>query len=105
MAVSAFLTQNMRSEDTIYHWSESSLLAVCDRKVREDILSAELNRILSRNREFTINIGDRAVMLRIPIELTLFPVTQFVSAEDLLHLGSPRRDRAPADRALARGYA
>jgi hypothetical protein len=101
MAVSAFLIQNMRAEDAVYHWSESSLLAVCDRKVREDILAAELNRVLARNREFTIAIGDRSIMLRIPVELKLFPITEFESADDLqdLPLIRGRKDRAFADRA------
>jgi GGDEF domain-containing protein len=90
MAVSAFLIQNMRAEDLVYHWSESSLLAVCDRKIREDILSAELNRVLARNREFTINIGDRAIMLRIPVDLQLFPISNFRSGEDLQNLAGSR---------------
>jgi GGDEF domain-containing protein len=90
MAVSAFLIQNMRAEDSIYHWSESSLLAVCDRKIREDILAAELNRVLARNREFTINIGDRAIMLRIPVDLELFPITQFTSGDDLQNLSTAK---------------
>jgi GGDEF domain-containing protein len=97
MAVSAFLSQNMRREDVIYHWSESSLLAVCDRVVREDILSAELNRLLAHNRDLHINIGDRTVMLRIPIELKLFPISQLNSAEDLQNL--------PLDRGKAKARA
>ena len=105
MTVSAFLIQNMRSEDSVYHWSESSLLAVCDRKIREDILAAELNRVLARNRDFTINIGDRAIMLRIPIDLQLYPITQFASVEDLQNLSKPRRqfDRAASERGPSRG--
>ena len=104
MAVSAFLIQNMRAEDTVYHWSESSLLAVCDRKVREDMVAAELNRVLARNRDFTINIGDRAIMLRIPIELQLFPVNHFESADDLQKLSASRGrgERARPDRSSAR---
>jgi GGDEF domain-containing protein len=100
MTVSAFLIQNMRAEDAVYHWSESSLLAVCDRKIREDILAAELNRVLARNREFTINIGDRAIMLRIPVELQLFPITEFGSADDLQRLpsGRGRGDRSLQER-------
>lgn len=90
MTVSAFLIQNMRAEDSVYHWSESSLLAVCDRKIREDILAAELNRVLARNRDFTINIGDRAIMLRIPVDLQLFPITQFESVDDLQNLSKVR---------------
>jgi len=103
MAVSAFLIENLRAEDTVYHWSESSLLAVCDRKVREDILVAELNRVLARNRDFNINIGDRTIMLRIPIDLQLFPVTEFSSADDLrqLPVARARTDRALSDRAQA----
>jgi len=104
MAVSAFLIENMRNEDIVYHWSESSLLAVCDRKVREDILVAELNRVLARNRDFTISIGDRTIMLRIPIELQLFPVSQFGSADDLqqLPVARTRTDRALSERAPIR---
>jgi GGDEF domain-containing protein len=105
MTVSAFLIQNMRSEDSVYHWSESSLLAVCDRKVREDILAAELNRVLARNRDFTINIGERAIMLRIPIDLQIYPITQFATVEDLQNLFKPRRlpERAASDRGPSRG--
>jgi GGDEF domain-containing protein len=104
MAVSAFLIENLRAEDIVYHWSESSLLAVCDRKVREDILSAELNRVLARNRDFTIQIGDRTIMLRIPIELQLFPITMFASADELQNLAGNRGrgDRALSDRAVTR---
>jgi hypothetical protein len=90
MAVPAFLIENLRTEDIVYHWSESSLLAVCDRKIREDILVAELNRVLARNRDFTISIGDRTIMLRIPIELQLFPVSQFGCADPAHFLGRPQ---------------
>jgi len=104
MAVSAFLIQNLRAEDTVYHWSESSLLAVCDRKVREDILAAELNRVLARNRDFTIRIGERIIMLRIPIELQLFPIERFESADDLESLSKEkiRPDRTLSDRSAVR---
>jgi len=104
MTVSAFLIQNLRAEDTVYHWSETSLLAVCDRKVREDIVSAELNRVLARNRDFTIRIGDRTIMLRIPIDLQLFSIDRFETAEDLENLSKEklRPDRTLSDRAVAR---
>jgi GGDEF domain-containing protein len=104
MAVSAFLIQNIRAEDSIYHWSESSLLAVCDRKIREDILAAEFNRVLSRNREFTINIEDRAIVLRIPVTLDLFPITQFKSADDLQNLPMARgkAERAAPEKSQSR---
>jgi GGDEF domain-containing protein len=104
MAVSAFLIQAMRAEDKVYHWSDSTLLAVCDRKVREEVLAAELNRVLAHNRDFTIQIGNRTIMLRIPIELQLFPTTYFDSADDLQKLSSNqiRGDRTLSDRALIR---
>jgi GGDEF domain-containing protein len=106
MAVSAFLIENLRAEDSIYHWSESSLLVVCDRKIREDILSAELNRLLQRNRDFTIQIGCSTIMLRIPIDLELFPIDVFQSADDLQKIPSKRGrgDRALSEKAAARLY-
>jgi GGDEF domain-containing protein len=90
MAVSAFLIESLRREDVIYHWSESSLLVVCDRKVREDILAAELNRVLARNRDFTIKIGQRLIMLRIPIDLKLIPISEIGSADNLHDLLTDR---------------
>jgi len=94
MTVASFLTETLRHEDTVYYWSESSLLAVCDRKIREEMISAELNRVLARNRDFTLQIGDRSIMLRIPIELQLCPLHQFETAEDVLRLSEARnRDR------------
>jgi hypothetical protein len=90
MAVAAFLTQNLSSDDNIYHWSESSLVAICERRIREDILNAEWNRVLARNRDFTIRIGGRNIMLRIPIALELIPVSQINSADDLQMLLAER---------------
>jgi len=106
MAVSAFLIENLRGEDSVYHWSESSLLAVCDRKIHEDILFAELSRVLQRNRDFTIQIGDSTIMLRIPIDMELFPIDTFESAEDLQKIPAKRGrgDRNLQDRAKAKAH-
>lgn len=99
MTVAAFLAENLRHEDTVYYWSESSLLAVCDRKVREEMISAEFNRILARNRDFTLQIGERNIMLRIPIAMQLYPIQQFESPDDVLHLNEARgRERAHSGR-------
>jgi GGDEF domain-containing protein len=107
MAVSAFLIDNLRAEDSVYHWSESSLLVVHDRKIREDILLAELNRVLQRNRDFTIQIGDSTIMLRIPIELELFPIDTLKSADDLQKIPARRgrADRSLSDRSTTRSHA
>ena len=104
MTVSAFLIKNLRREDIVYHWSDSSLLAVCDRKIREEILTAELNRVLACNRDFTLQVSDRTIMLRIPIELSIYPISHFESADDLQNLpvGRVRGDRTLSDRAQLR---
>jgi len=90
MSVAAFLTQNLSGEDSIYHWSESSLVAICERRIRADILTAEWNRVLARNRDFTICIGGRNIMLRIPIHLEVFPLSQVSTADDLKQLLAER---------------
>lgn len=99
IAVASFLIESLRSEDVIYHWSESTLLSVCERKIREEILIAELNRVLARNRDFTIQIGDRTIMVRIPIEVKVFPLSSFTSAEDLQNLSTnrTRKDRSAVE--------
>lgn len=83
MAVAAFLTQSLHSDDAIYHWSDSSLLAILQGRSNEQILTAELDRIAAQNREATVNIGGRSTMLRIPITFDLTPIERLRSADDL----------------------
>ena len=86
MAVAAFLTQSLHSEDAIYHWSDASLLAIVQGRVNEQILTAELERIAFQNRETSVNLGGRATMLRIPITFDLTPIERLQSADDLLKI-------------------
>ena len=88
MAVSAFLTASLHSEDTIYHWNESSLLAILQGRPSEQILTAELYRIAQQNRECSIKVAGRPIMLRIPLEFELTPINRLRSAEDLYRLST-----------------
>jgi GGDEF domain-containing protein len=83
MAVSAFLTHNLKSDDAIYHWTDSSLLAILEGRANEQILTAELDRVVMRNRETTVTIGGRPTMLRIPITFDVTPIERLRTAEDL----------------------
>lgn len=86
MAVSAFLIASLRRDDVIYHWSDSSLLAIMEGRANEQILTAELQRISNRNREITIQMGGRMVMLRVPLDFEITPTGRFRTAEDLYKL-------------------
>lgn len=86
MAVSAFLTSSLHSEDAIYHWNESSLLAILQGRPSEQILAAELQRIAQQNRECSINVAGRAIMLRIPLAFELTPIGRLRSPEDLYRI-------------------
>jgi GGDEF domain-containing protein len=86
MAVAAFLTQNLHSDDQTYHWSDSSLLSILQGRVNVPILTAELERIVLKNRETCVNIGGRATILRIPITFAITPIDQLETAEDLLKI-------------------
>jgi GGDEF domain-containing protein len=88
MAVSAFLTANLHSDDAIFHWSDSSLLVVLEGRPSEYILAAELHRIIAQNRETTVIIEGRNVMLRIPLDFVLTPIGFLRNAEDLYKLTS-----------------
>jgi hypothetical protein len=89
MAVSAFLTHSLRSDDAVYHWSDSSLLAILQTPVSVPILTAAMRRIVDNNRDITIRIGGRTVMLRIPLEFEVTPIDQLRTAEDLHKLSAP----------------
>ena len=86
MGISAFLTSSLQSDDAIFHWSDSALMAVLQGRVNEQILTAELQRIVSKHRESTITIGGRSIMLRIPIAFELTPINLLQAAEDLYRL-------------------
>jgi len=86
MAVSAFLTSSLHSEDAIYHWNDSSLLAVLQGRPSEPILAAELQRIASQNRDSSIQVAGRTIMLRIPLAFELTPINRLRSADDLYRI-------------------
>jgi GGDEF domain-containing protein len=90
MAVSAFLTSSLRNDDAIYHWSDSSLLAILQSPSSEQILSAAMRRIVDNNRDITIQIGGRSVMLRIPLEFDMIAIGMLNSADDLYKLSPVR---------------
>jgi GGDEF domain-containing protein len=88
MAVSAFLTHSLRSDDAVYHWSDSSLLAVLQTPVSVPILTAAMRRIVDNNRDITIHMGGRTVMLRIPLEFEITPISKLSTAEELNKLSA-----------------
>ena len=86
MAVSAFLTHSLRSDDGIYHWNDSSLLAVLNSPAPESMLQTAMQRIVDNNRDITIQIDNRPVMLRVPLEFDITPISRLNSPEDLYRL-------------------
>jgi len=89
MAVSASLTHNLHSDDAIFHWSDSSLLIVLEGRRNQQILAAELQRIVAQNSEITVTIEGRNVMLRVPLDFDLTPISYLRNAEDVYKL-SPK---------------
>lgn len=83
MAVSAFMTASLHSDDMIFHWSDSSLVAILLARPNEHLLTAELNRIAAKNTDINVTIGGRSIMLRIPFSFELIPIERLKTAEDL----------------------
>jgi GGDEF domain-containing protein len=83
MAVSSQFTADLHNDDNVYHWSDSSLLSVLTGRACEEHVLAELERIAARNRDITVTVRGRVIMLRIPLIFELAPFSQFKSAEDL----------------------
>jgi len=90
MEISAFLTAGLQSADAIFHWSDSALLAIVQGRLSEHIMTAELQRLISRHRESSITIGGRSIMLRVPIAFELTPIGSLTAPEDLYRL-PPRK--------------
>jgi len=88
MAVSAFLTAGLQSDDSIYHWRDSALMAILQGRYSEFIVSAELVRIISQNRESSINVAGRPIMLRLPISFEVTPINRLKTADDLLKISA-----------------
>ncbi|MGD0830803.1 MAG: diguanylate cyclase [Terracidiphilus sp.] len=89
MAVSAFLTASLNSDDAIYHWSDSSLVAILLHRPNEHLVTAELTRIAAKNSDINVNIGGRSIMLRIPFSFDLIALERFKNAAELYKLSLP----------------
>jgi GGDEF domain-containing protein len=89
-AVSSYLTHSLHSDDAVYHWSNSTLLAILQGRPSQQILTAELQRIATSNRETTIKIGGRTIMLRIPLEFEITPISKLRVAADLYKIARER---------------
>jgi len=86
MAIAAFLTEVLDSKDIIYHWSDTTLLAIAEGRPNERILVAELDRIIAKNRETTIHVDGRPIMVRIPLAFEVISISRLRTPEDLLRL-------------------
>jgi GGDEF domain-containing protein len=93
MAVSAFLTRNLRSDDQIYYWSESSLLAILQTPATKQVIQIAIQRIVDNNRDITIQTEARVVMLRVPLTFELVSIADMNSAEDLLEISALKKKR------------
>jgi len=85
-AVSAFITQSLRSSDAVYRWSDSALLAILETPATEQMTTGTMQRIVNNNRDITVEIESRNVMLRIPLSFELIPISRFQSSDDLFKL-------------------
>jgi hypothetical protein len=83
MSVSAHLTQSLHSDDAIFHWSDSALMAVVLGRANEQILAAELHRTVARSRDITIVVGGRTIMLRVPVDFDIAAISQLREPSDL----------------------
>ena len=83
MSVSAYLMQSLHSDDTIYHWSDSSLLAILQGRPNEQILTGELHRIVAHIRDITISVSGRTIMIRLPVQFSTAPISRMREPDDL----------------------
>jgi GGDEF domain-containing protein len=88
MAVSAYLMAGLQSTDSIYHWSDSALLAILQGRPSEALLKAELERVIAQNRESSIKVAGRTIMLRIPLDFQMTPISRLRSPEDLMRISA-----------------
>lgn len=88
MAVSAFLTNALHSDDVVFHWSDSTLLAVLVGRPNEQILIAELRRILSQHREVTITVDKHPIMLRVPLDYEIHSTQRMRDADDVYKIST-----------------
>jgi GGDEF domain-containing protein len=86
MAVAAFLTHALRSDDRIYHWSDNSLLAILVSPATQKAILAAIQRIVDGNRDITIQADNHMVMVRIPLDFEVFPINLLRSPDDVYKL-------------------
>jgi FixJ family two-component response regulator len=79
-----FLTQELRSEDRLFHWGQDVLMAIVKRQVALAAARMEMARMTTTGREIVLNVEGRSVILACPIEFDLLAIAQYATVEDLL---------------------
>ena len=61
----------------------------CSAGPANNSVTAELNRIASKNSDINVNVGGRSIMLRIPFSFDLIALDRFKNAAELYKLSLP----------------
>lgn len=84
MSVSSQLVQGMQSADRLYHLDKDVLMGILMNRPSREFAIGEMNRVAAQNRELTMRLEGRTVMLRVPISVTLHFILDYQTADEIL---------------------
>jgi ActR/RegA family two-component response regulator len=79
-----FLLHALTANDRLFHWSRDVLMMVVKRPVSVASVRMEITRLLLDQREYTIEVSGRRIMLAAPTTFDPLPVSKFSTFDDML---------------------
>lgn len=69
-----WIRERLRTEDRLFRWSGSTLVALLPRPTRLEIVREEMGRIMEEQFEYTVQTASRGILLPISARWALFPM-------------------------------
>ena len=84
LAAYQFLSDVLKTNDRIFHWSRDVLMMVLHRQISPSAVRMELARFLAESPQHLIEVDNRKIMMAISLTFDLLPIAQFSSFDEML---------------------
>lgn len=81
-SVSAYLADSIRRYAELFFWNESTFATIVETRAPEKALRTTIVHIINNNRSAFVQVEDHLVLLQMPLEFEMFPISSIQSAKE-----------------------
>jgi CheY-like chemotaxis protein len=89
-----FLTQSLRPEDRLFHWSRDILMATVRRQTTQGAVRMEMDRLTLGGGGCVLDVNGKKIMTACAVAFDLLPVSQFSNIDEMLKAFDVRATKA-----------